>query len=127
MPISILPYDGMCEMRLNVDIHGTVRDVTVLVDTGFTTGTGFGLKLPASYAEYARFTGTGHVALADGITVAADSIPDAKIIQVEGHMLEEEVTIPTLFMDGPRCIGVWFLQQCKLELDGPNREAKLEF
>jgi len=113
-------------MTLDVDIHGTVRNVTVLVDTGFVSGTDFGLKLPASYANYARVTGTGSVSLADGTPRDAESIPDAKIIKIGEHTLEEEVMVPTIFMDGPRAIGVLFLQQFKIIFDGPVREATIE-
>jgi len=127
LPISTLPYDGKCKMKLVVDIHGTQKEVDVLVDSGFTSGTGFGLKLPPEFARYASYTGTGHVGVADGRVVPADTIPDAKITQIEGHQLEEEIAIPTLFMGGPRVIGVLFLQQCILRLDGPNKIATIEF
>ena len=114
-------------MKITVDIHGTEKEITVLVDTGFTTGTGFGLKLPSNYTRYTKYTGTGHVNLADGSEVDIDSIPDAKIIQIEENKLEEEVTLPTLFMDGPICIGVMFLQKYILKMDGPNRLVTIEF
>lgn len=128
LPVSTLPYDGKCEVKIIVNIHGTEKEVGVLVDTGFVTGTGFGLKLPAEFARYANYTGTGHIRVADGREVAADSIPDAKIIQIEEHRLREEVTIPTIFMSGPRaCIGVLYLQRCILRLDGPSRIATIEF
>lgn len=122
-----MPYDGKCKMKLIVNIHGTEKEVEVLVDTGFTAGTGFALKLPAVFARYARYTGTGHVRLADGREVASDSIPDAKIIQIEEHQLREAVTVPALFMSGPRCIGVLFFQECVLNLDGPSKVATLKF
>jgi len=78
-----LSYDGKCEIKIIVDIHGTEKEVDVLVDTGFVAGTGFGLKLPIDFARYASYTGTGRVTLADGRQVAADSIPNAKVIQIE--------------------------------------------
>ena len=114
-------------MKITVDIHGTEEEITVLVDTGFTTGTGFGLKLSSNYLRYTIYTGTGRVNLADGSEVAKDSIPDAKIIKIEDHRLEDEVTLPTIFMDGPNCIGVMFLQQYILKMDGPDRLATIEF
>jgi hypothetical protein len=117
----------MCELKLVVDIHGTEKEVNVLIDSGFTSMTGFGLKLPVEFAEYADHTGTGHVRVADNRVVAAASIPDAKIIQVEEHQLRDGVTIPTLFFMGRSAIGVWFLQRCVLRLDGPEEEATLEF
>ena len=122
-----MPYDGKCEMKLVIDIHGTKTDVDVLVDTGFTAGTGFGLKLPMDFARYTSYTGTGNVRLADGSEVAADSIPNAKIIQIEEHQLEDEVTVPALFMSGPVCVGILFLQKCVLNLDGSNKLTTVEF
>ena len=122
-----MSYDGKCEIKLIVDIHGTKKEVDVLVDTGFTTGAGFGLKLPIDFARHARFIGTGHIRLADGSEVAADSIPNAKIIQIEKHQLKDEVTLPAIFMSGPRYIGMLFLQECVLNLDGPSKVATIKF
>jgi len=127
LPVCTLPCDGKCEMKLIVNIHGTEKEVDVIVDTGFTTGTGFGLKLPADFAEFASYTGTGNIKLADGREVHVDSIPDAKIIQIEKHKLEEELTIPTIFMSGLQCIGMLFIQKCVLNLDGPKKVATIEF
>jgi len=127
LPVSTLRYDGKCEIKLIVNIHGTEIEVNALVDTGFTAGTGFGLKLPVEFARYANYTGTGYVQVADGRLVAADSIPNAKIIKVEDHALTDEVTLPAIFMGGPRAIGILFLQRCILNLDGPDRTATIEF
>jgi hypothetical protein len=125
LPICTLQYNGKCELDIIVDIHGVEQNFSVLVDTGFTSATGFGLKLPPEFARYANFTGTGYVRVADGRQVAADSIPDAKIVQVGNHRLKDGVTIPTLFMTGPRAIGVMFLQLCVSNFDGPNRTATI--
>lgn len=127
MPICTLPYQGKCELNIVVDIHGVEKEVSVLVDTGFTSGTGFGLKLPTEFASYANFTGTGCVQVGDGRVIAADSIPDAKIIQIGSHRLKDGVPIPTLFMSGPRVIGVMFLQLCVSKFDGPNRIATIDY
>lgn len=127
MPTSNVDCDGKCIIKIVLDIHGTKKDVDVLVDTGFTSGTGFGLKLPTNFAIHAKFTGTGRIRVADNREVICDMIPNAKIIQIENHTLDDEVTIPTLFMDGPKCIGMMFLQDCILHLDGPNKVATLCF
>ena len=130
MPACILPYEGMCELKLVVDIHGTEKEVNVLVDSGFTSMTGFGLKLPVEFVRYTQFTGTGTVRVADGRPVNAASIPDAKIVQVGEHRLTDGVRIPALFMRGgvtEGAIGVLFLQQCIVRLDGPEGEATIEF
>jgi hypothetical protein len=100
LPICSLPYDGKCELNITVNIHGVEKDFSVLVDTGFTSGTGFGLKLPAEFARYANFTGTGYVRVADGRQIAAASFPDAKIVKIEQHRINNNSDIPTLFM-GP--------------------------
>lgn len=127
MPICTLPYQGSCELSIVVDIHGVEKELSVLVDTGFTSGTGFGLKLPEEFVRYAKFTGTGYVRMADGRQVAADSIPDAKIIQIGDHKFGKDgVTIPTLFMSGLHAVGVMFLQLCVLNFDGPKKTATIE-
>ena len=127
MPICTLPYEGKCELSIVVDIHGAKKELSVLVDTGFTSGTGFGLKLPAEFARQAKFTGTGNVLVADGRAVAADSIPDAKIMQIGDYKFGTGgVTIPTLFMSGPCAVGVMFLQLCVLNFDGPKKTATIE-
>lgn len=126
MSVCTLPYDGRCELNIVVNIHGVEKNLNVLVDTGFTSSTGFGLKLPAEFARYAKFTGTGYVRVADGRQVAADSIPDAKIVQIGDHKFDKDgITIPTLFMNGPRAIGVKFLQLCILNFDGPKKIATI--
>ena len=127
MPICNLPYEGKCELNIVVDIHGTKKELSVLVDTGFTSGTGFGLKLPADFANYATYTGTGHVRVADGREVAAATIPDAKIVQIDKYQLGNAEPIPTLFMNGPRAIGVLFLQKCTVEFDGPKKKTSINF
>lgn len=128
MPISTLSYDGRCDVKLIVDVHGTELPLTALVDSGFTSGTGFGLKLPNAFASHANYTGTGCVQVADGRQIATETIPDAKIVQIEGHRLNEKVTVPAIFMDGSHgAIGVLFLQLCNLELNGPIRTATIRF
>jgi len=109
-----------------VDIHGVEKNLSVLVDTGFVSATGFGLKLPAQFAAYANFTGTGVVRLADGRPVSTASIPDAKIVQVGNTRLRNGITIPALFMSDHGSIGVMVLQLCVSSFDGPRRTATID-
>lgn len=127
MPICTLRYDGKCELDIIVDIHGVEKNLSVIVDTGFVSATGFGLKLPAQFAIYANYTGTGFVRVADGRQVAAASIPDAKIVQVGSTRLKNGITIPALFMSDHGTIGVMFLQLCVSNFDGPNRTATIDY
>jgi hypothetical protein len=114
-------------LNIVVDIHGTQKQVDVLVDTGFTSGTGFGLKLPAEFANYARAKGTTYIMVADGRSVPADTIPDAKLVQMGDHKFDKGgVVIPTVFMNGPRAIGVKFLQSYVLNFDGPKKTATID-
>lgn len=114
-------------LNIVVDIHGTKKQLDVLVDTGFTSGTGYGLKLPAEYVTFARVRGTTNVTVADGRDVAADTIPDAKIVQMEKHKFDKDgITVPTIFMNGPHAIGVKFLQLCVLNFDGPKKTATID-
>jgi hypothetical protein len=110
-----------------VDIHGVEKELGVLVDTGFTAGTGYGLKLPSNFANYTLATGAGYVMVADGREVAAASIPDAKIVRIDKHKLKDAISVPALFMDGPHAIGVLFLQRYNVEFDGPNRKTSINF
>ena len=127
MPKSCLDCDGKCILKIVIDIHGTQKDLNVLIDTGFTSGTGFGLKLPLNLVRYARFTGTGRVRVADNREVDCDSIPNAKIIQIDAHKLNDAITIPAIFMDGTQCIGMMFIQDCQFNVDGPKKVATLSF
>jgi hypothetical protein len=127
LPTCTLTYDGKCELNIVVDIHGTTKQLTVLVDSGFTSGTGFGLKLPAEFVNFARARGTAYVTVADGRSVPADTIADAKIIQIGDHKFDKDgISIPALFMNGPRAIGVKFLQSCVLNFDGPKKRATID-
>jgi hypothetical protein len=67
------------------------------------------------------------VRLADSRIVRCASIPDAKLVAINGNRLENPITLPALFFDGPEVIGMQFLQMCKLSVDGPNRNGTLEF
>jgi hypothetical protein len=128
LPSCTLPYHGKCELNIIVDIHGVEKELSVLVDTGFVSGTGYGLKLPSNFANYAMSTGTGYVTVVDGREVAAASIPDAKIVRIDQHKLKDAISIPALFMGGPRgTIGVLFLQRYNVEFDGPNRKTSFNF
>jgi len=114
-------------LNVTVDIHGVERDLAVLVDTGFTSGTGYGLKLPSNFADYAMATGTAFIMVADGRRVEAATIPDARIVKIDGHRLGNPISVPALFMDGPRAIGVMVLQNYNIDFDGPNRRVSLTF
>jgi hypothetical protein len=128
LPTSTLGYDGKCDLELVVDIHGTTVPVTARIDTGFVSDTGFGLRLPINLTGHAKYVGTGSVRVADGRLVNADSIPDAEILEIEGHKLAKPVSTPAIFMDGPcGLLGVLFLQRCMIKLDGPNKKAEITF
>jgi len=118
LPKCTLLYDGKCVLNIVVNIQGTMKNVDVLIDTGFTSGTGFGLKLPLEYARYAKTIGTGSVRVADGRQVNTDSISDAEIIQIDKHQLRNAVTVPAIFMGSSGAIGVLFLQRRSAEFDG---------
>jgi hypothetical protein len=128
LPTCILPYEGKCVLNIIVDIHGTRKQLDVLVDTGFTASTNYGLKLPAEYANYARAKGATYIMVADGRSVPADTIPDAKLIQMGDHKFDKDgVEVPTIFMNGPRAIGVKFLQSCILNFHGPKKTATIDY
>ena len=127
MHVCTLAYEGKCHLNIIVNIHGTEKPFNVLIDTGFTSGTGFGLKLPAEDAKYAKFTGSGTVKVADGREVNAASIPDAKIVQIEQHRVTHARNTPTIFLGPSGVIGVLFLQSCHICFDGPNKNTIFRF
>ena len=65
--------------------------------------------------------------MADGQPHTIQYIPQAIIIHVEDHKLQKTIPIPTLFMTGAPIIGMLFLQLCRMNLDGPNGKAIIEF
>jgi len=119
--------DGKCPLSIEVDVQGKKYETEVLIDTGFTTGTRYGLKLGSRVSLLASSIGYDLVRLADSRIVRCASIPDAKLVAINGNRLENPITLPALFFDGPEVIGMQFLQMCKLSVDGPNRNGTLEF
>lgn len=118
------PYNGKCAIPLVVDIHhNNVEIPEVLVDTGFTSGTTFGLKLSECYAPSSGI-GIGQIKLANGIEVPAKFILDLQIIKIGNYQLKNPLRVKTCFMEGPSVIGVLVLQRCKINFDGPNQQAK---
>lgn len=120
-----LRFNGWSAVRLGIDIHGTKVEEEVLLDTGFTTSSGFGLKIPMAHVQAASSVALGQVRLANGKLHPALWIPDGRITEINGEQVN--FTLPTLFMDGPRVVGCMLLQSCKLHLDGPSGEGTLEF
>ncbi len=120
-----LPYDGNCIVKIKINIHGTEKELQVLVDTEFVTETGFGLKLPLEYKEFASFTGTGSVKLADGRRVSVDTISNTNILEMHDKILNPKLIIPALFLDGFPVMGMWVLQKCILDLNGPSKKARI--
>lgn len=126
MPKSyMLKYEECCKIRLQVDIHGTLKDIDALVDTGFTRDTGFGLKLPIEYSDLANVRGTGNITLADDRIVPARSIPNTLILKIEGQPVQQVITIPTIFMGTTSSIGVMFLKHCIAVFDGPREQTTI--
>lgn len=124
----ILPYRGKCTVKLTVDIHGNTEEIpNVLIDTGFTSGTTFGLKLPIEYSRFANGPITGYVKQADGEKVPVQYIPDAIIACIQGFSLERKICMSTFFMTGPASLGMLFLQRCRINFNGPEEKAIFEF
>jgi len=114
-------------MKLKLDIHGHEEEINAIIDTGFTAGTGFGLTIPTIFSQHAEYIGVGEVTIANGETIEIEYIPDAKILSIEDITLKDEVTLPAILLDGPKCIGVLFLQKYILNFDGPRETATIEF
>lgn len=120
-----LSYDGECLCKLKVTIQGTEVEIeNTLIDTGFVTVSGYGLKLPREYLRYAQNYGIGEVGVADGRRVIGISIPRIIITEFEDQPLVNTITIPTIILNGRRpAIGMRFLQRCIMNLDGIKRNA----
>lgn len=125
MPQFDLKYDGFCKIRLKVNIHGSLEDITALMDTGFTRNTGFALKLPFGLSQLARYHGAGRVALANDEPIAVPTIHDARIVEIEGEPLGQDIILPALFLGQSSAIGVMFLERYLVVFDGPNRRMTI--
>ena len=108
-----------------VDIHGHRIPVDALIDTGFVSQCGYGLKVPRGLATLAYFTVTGDITVGDGRNIPTDYIPDAVIVEINGH--PTSIVVPTIFMSGVTVVGCMVLQRCKLSLDGPTGLGELTF
>ena len=115
------PCDGKCPISIEVNIQGSNYETDVLIDTGFTISTRYGLKLASRASLLAISVGYDLVRLADSRIVRCASISDAKLVSVNGNNLHKPVILPTLFFDGPEVIGMQFLQLCKLTLEPKER------
>ena len=120
------PSDGKCPISIEVDIQGEKYETEVLIDTGFTTSTRYGLKLGSRVALLAVSVGYDLVRLADNRIIRCASISDARLVKVNGMSLGSPVILPTLFFDGPEVIGMQFLQLCRLTVDGPDGKGTLQ-
>ena len=120
------PCDGKCTMSVELDIHGQKYETDVLIDTGFTTGTGYGLKLSRRASLLASSVGYDLIRLADDRIIQCATISDAKLLGIGNRKLARPITLPTLFFNGPKVIGMRFLQLCKLSIDGRKRIGTLE-
>jgi hypothetical protein len=98
-----------------------------LLDTGFTSNTGFGLKLPLLYANLASNLIAGEIKQADGNKVAVQYIPTVTITSIEGFRLKRSVPLCTCFMTGRPILGMLFLQECRINFDGPKKIAVFQF
>lgn len=125
MPKTKLVFSGHTTIDVVIDIHGHPIRERVLLDTGFSSSSGLGLKIPSDYAQNAFYLVTTTVRLANGQVVAVRYIPDGAIIEINGQ--RTNFPLPTMFMDGPKVVGCMLLQMCKLRLDGPKNEGELEF
>ena len=123
-----LPYDGQCEVSLTVKIHSTEKEVhNVIIDTGLLTSSTYGLKVPFTLLDTANFTLTGTVALADGKPMNIKYIPAATITSLQGIELKKKVSVPTIFLGKRPLIGMMFLQTCLMNLDGPKKQAFIQW
>jgi hypothetical protein len=125
LPIVPLTFQGYSAIEIELDVHGTRIHRLLLVDTGFTATTGCAIKIPTQFAAFTQYRYTCRIRVADGREVAAHYIPDGIITEISGR--KTAMMFPTLFMDGPEAIGAIFLQQCRLELDGPRGVGALHF
>jgi hypothetical protein len=125
LPRIPLSFNGATLIPIVVDTHGTPIPLDVMLDTGFATGSGYGLKLNTMHEQATYYTITGTVRLANGLLVPTDYILDGTVVEIDRH--PTQITLPTMFMDGGNLAGCMFLQHCRLELDGPGCQGSLEF
>ncbi len=117
--------DGKCPISIEVDVQGQKYQSEVLIDTGFTAATGYGLKLSSRASLLPSSIGYDLVRLADDRIIRSAAIPDAKLLRINGNKLSRPITLPTLFFNGPEVIGMLFVQLCELSIDGPSKKGRL--
>lgn len=122
-----LRFDKVTTLRITILIKGKEEQVDVILDTGYTSHAGHGLSLPPNeFGKYAeqidekRPVKTGH---------REDLHPfihDVQIIRIRDYRLRESVLMPSVIMGEIALLGVLFLQNCTLHLDGRKRSGYLE-
>ena len=91
--------DGKCPLSIEVDVQGKKYETEVLIDTGFTTGTRYGLKLGSRVSLLASSIGYDLVRLADDRIIRCATISDAKLVGIDGKRLRRPVTLPALELE----------------------------
>jgi predicted aspartyl protease len=124
---SILSYGNHSTLSLEIILDKSQNVISeVIIDTGFTTSSMFGLKLPLEYVKYPKTLYTSTISLAD-TTEAHVQYAQAIIAKVEAHELKRKIPLWTIFMKGRPLIGLNFLKRCKICFDGPSSETTLDF
>lgn len=122
-----LSCNGESRLKLEITISDTKKEIhDVLIDTGFTASSIFGLKIPLEYAKYARKLYTGSISLADTTEISVQYVYGI-VTKIEGNLLKKKVPLWTFFMKGKPIIGMRFLQQCKICFDGLKNIKLIEF
>jgi len=122
-----LSCNGESRLKLEITISDTRKEIyDVLIDTGFTATSIFGLKLPLEYAQYARNLYTSSISLADTNEIPVQYVCGI-VTKIEGKILKKKVPLWTFFMKGKPIIGMHFLQKCKICFDGLKNTTSIEF
>jgi hypothetical protein len=108
-------------------IMGHEEEVDVILDTGYTSHQGHGLSLPPNkFGKYAEQTNEKRPVKTGHREDQHPFIPDVQIIKIRDYRLRESVLMPSVIMGEIPLLGVVFLQNCTLHLDGRKKSGYLE-
>jgi predicted aspartyl protease len=122
-----LNFDKVTTLRITILINGVEEIVDVILDTGYTSHAGHGLSLPPNgFGKYAEQTQETRPVKTGHLEDLHPFIPDVRIIKIRDYRLRESVLVPSVIMGEIPLLGVLFLQNCTLHLDGRRKSGYLE-
>lgn len=121
-----LMYDKLAPLKITVSANGIEEELYTIIDTGYTAEGNHGLTLPPEFLKKFKPTETISINTAGEEGRECPFIPDLRITKIRDYQLCKEVTIPAIITGKISLLGVMFLQNCILHLDGEQKNGYLE-